>query len=134
MTRRLFFTFLSVALVGAGCGSSPTTPTTAPSPVTETFASIVYPQGAASQQFVAAKSGTVTITLGALAATGPVGLALGVTQQSGLGCFVSTVVQATAGTLAQITAPVDAGSYCVRVFDIGNLTGPAAFSVTIVRP
>ena len=134
MTRRLFVIFVAAALAGAGCGSSPTTPTTPVSPVTETFSSIVYPQGTASQQFVAAKAGTVTLTLGALASPGPVGLGIGITQQTGLGCFLSTIVQATADTLAQITAPVDAGSYCVKVFDVGNLTVPTAFSVTIVRP
>ena len=33
-----------------------------------------------------------------------------------------------------LTVSVDAGTYCVRVFDPGTMTAQTAFTVTIVRP
>jgi hypothetical protein len=30
--------------------------------------------------------------------------------------------------------PVDAGAYCVKIFDVGTLASPMGFTITIVRP
>jgi hypothetical protein len=36
-----------------------------------------------------------------------------------------------AGTSAQLTGTLDAGSYCVMVYDAGNQTAPVTYAVTV---
>jgi hypothetical protein len=137
----------AVAVIGtlllplAGCDNgpstvddttTPTSPTT--SPVTETFASQLFVGGSASRSFTAAKAGTATVTLTAAGtSTTKVGFGIGVPDSLGSGClFTRSNEAATAGT--SFSLPVDAGTYCVRVFDTGTLTSNITFSVTIIRP
>jgi hypothetical protein len=130
---------LTVALaMGAACGSStttPTTPTTPTGPTTSIFASLLTPGGAVSRQFGASTNGTVTVML--TNAAGPntvVGLGIGVPTTGLAKCALSTAIQTNAGSTPQISASVDAGNYCVVVYDLGTLTSPIDFSVTLVYP
>lgn len=112
--------------------STPTSPTT--SPVTETFSSQLFVGGSASRSFTAAKNGSATVTL---VSAGPpstvkVGFGIGVPDTAGSGCLFTRSTESAAG--ATFTLPVDAGTYCVRVYDVGALTANITFSVTIVRP
>ena len=134
---RLAAVVAGVALAAAGCddASTATSPTTT-SPITETFTGQFVPGGSAARSVIAASSGTVSITLTQI---GPpadlvVGLGVGIPQASGAGCYLTQIVQAGASSSPQLTVPVDAGTYCVRLYDPGTLTSPVAFSVTIVRP
>jgi hypothetical protein len=128
---------LSLTLVACDNGPSleddatPTSPTT--SPVTETFSTQLIVGGSASRTFNAAKAGTATVTLGSLGAATKLGFGLGVPDALGSGClFTRSSDAALAGT--SFSLPVDAGTYCVRVFDVGGHTSTITFSVTIVRP
>ena len=112
--------------------TTPTTPTT--SPVTETFASQLVVGGSSSRSFTAVKAGTATVTL---VSAGPpstvkVGFGIGVPDVLGSGCLFTRSAETAAGT--SFSLPVDAGTYCVRVYDIGQLTSSITFSITIVRP
>ena len=94
------------------------------------------PAAAASRSFTAASAGTATI---ALTQIGPpadvtVGLGVGIPRADSAGCYLTQTVQTGASSAPQLTAAVEAGSYCVRLFDTGALTSPVAFNVTIVRP
>lgn len=125
-----------VLLLSIGCGGaeSPTAPTTLESPVTVTFASSLYPKGTVTRLLIAAQAGTITLTLDSLAQPVVVGLALGVTRADGAGCYGTIAVEVTAGSSSQIASPVDAGNYCVSIYDVGNISEAAAFSITIVHP
>ena len=127
----------SLALTAAGCdGADTATSPTTTSPVTETFSGQFIKGGSAARSFTAASAGTVSITLTQI---GPpadlvVGLGVGIPQASGNGCLLAQSVEAGASTSPQLTVPVEAGSYCVRLHDLGTLTAPVSFNVTIVRP
>lgn len=127
---------LPLAACDNGPSTTDTTTPTAPvtSPVTETFASQLLVGGSASRSFTAAKAGTATVTLvSAGTSATKVGFGIGVPDVSGSGClFTRSNDAATAGTA--FTLPVDAGTFCVRVYDTGTLTSTIAFSITIVRP
>jgi hypothetical protein len=123
------------ALLLSGCGAeNPTAPTVVESPVTVTFASNLYPKGTVTRLLTAAQAGTITLTLDSLAQDVAVGLALGLSRSDGAGCYGTITVEATAGSAPQIASPVDAGNYCVSIYDIGNISAPATFSITIVHP
>jgi hypothetical protein len=101
--------------------------------VTETFASTLAVQGTASRAFTVAKAGTVSVTLATLAAAAEVGLGLGIPRSDGTGCLLYTSLNTVAGATAQITGSAEAGTYCVKLYDVGNLTRGTVFSVTIAH-
>lgn len=128
---------LSLPLIACDNGPStedeatPISPTT--SPVTETFSTQLIVGGSASRSFNAAKAGTATVTLGSLGTATKLGFGIGVPDSFGSAClFTRSSDTAVAGT--SFALPVDAGTYCVRVFDVGGMTTGITFSVTIVRP
>lgn len=111
--------------------STPLSPTT--SPVTETFSTQLIVGGTASRTFNAAKAGIATVTLGSFGSATKLGFGIGVPDSIGSGClFTRSSDIAVAGT--SFTLAVDAGTYCVRVYDVGGMTSPITFSVTIIRP
>ena len=143
MTRSLVV--ICVLLV-TGCGSdaitSPTspgttTPTVASPTVTEVFAGTVPVNGSKFFSFATSTYGTINVTLTSVAgefvpSTVMVGVALG--QPSGTECVTSTSVNTASGASPQIAGAYDAGTYCVRIADIGNLFAAAAFSITVAYP
>ena len=137
LTSGVVTAVLILPIVGCDNGPSttddttPTTPTT--SPVTETFSSQLVVGGSSSRSFTAAKAGTATVTLANAGAATKVGFGIGVPDVLGSGClFTRSSETAVAGT--SFSLPVDAGTYCVRVYDIGALTSSVVFTITIVRP
>ena len=126
---------LALGVLGAACGNNnttPTTPTAPTSPVTETLNGSMARNGTAIRTFTASKSGTVSVTL---TSAGPpstivLGLGLGIRAATGLDCKFSTTVNTPAGAAAQLTAAVDAGTYCAGAYDIGNV-GPNGITVTV---
>jgi hypothetical protein len=139
MTRAFVVLVLSLGVLTAGCGndtpSTPTTPTTPTGPTTSIFASRLTPNGAVSRSFGATTTGTATVML--TNAGGPstrVGLGIGVPSTGIAKCALSTALSTTPGTTPQISAAVDAGQYCVTVYDLGTLRDVIDFSVTLVYP
>jgi hypothetical protein len=126
---------LALVLATAACGGNDSTPT-APSTTTSfAWSSALIPGGAASHVFLAGKSGTITVTLTSI---GPpsmaVGVGLGIPNPGGTGCNLTTAVNTGPGSSPQVSASVEAGSYCVRIYDLGTLTTPLGFFITIVYP
>jgi hypothetical protein len=126
---------LAVALAAAGCDSGnppPTTPTETPPTVTETFSGTLTVNGAVTYTFDVDAAGQVTARLSAVAPDGTIiGLALGL--WSGLSCNVILANdQAQVGNTVVCHAS-GAGQLCVRIFDVGKITGPITFEVAVVH-
>jgi hypothetical protein len=124
----------AVLSLSACAEESPTAPTTLESPVTFTFISNLYPQGTVTRFLTASQAGAITLTLDSLAQPVVVGLALGLRRADGAGCHGTITVEATAGATPQIASTVDAGDYCMSIYDVGHLSASAAFSITVVHP
>ncbi len=62
---------------------------------------------------------------------GTLGLGLGSLNGTGTCIFSTTNLSAVAGSSAQITVTESTGQYCVEIYDLGNLTGTEAFTITI---
>ena len=131
------FACLLLAPWSEGCGSSSTTApsTTATSPTTDTFSSILYVGSAVSRSYTLSTAGTVTASL--VSAAPPaivIGFGVGIPLSNDAGCVLSSSLNTTAGPTAQVTAAVDTGAYCVQVFDPGTVTDPVSFTINIVHP
>jgi hypothetical protein len=104
-----------------------------PTNSTETFSSNLPPGGSASRTFTVNSAGTVTATLTSFGASVDVGFAVGIANVSSHLCTVTAVVTGQTGTV--ISQPADPSTYCVKLFDIGNLTSnTTSFVITIVHP
>ena len=122
--------------------SSTTTTTTttavAAPTVTESFTGSLPVGGFKFYTFNIAANGTVNVTLNSVTGAGvpsTVQVGLGIGQPSGIDCAATVTVTAGANfAKPQQTGTFGPGTFCVRVFDVGNLFGPAAFSVTIAHP
>ena len=130
---------LGATAVLAGCGDTTTGPTPTPTEVTETFTGTVNPASGATHSFVTLLGGAVTATL---TAVGPdpaknVGFSLG-TFNSTLN--VCTAVFDNPAALPAFEFKANAttlGSYCVRVYDNGNITTDNvaySYTVTVKHP
>ena len=104
-------------------------------PGTVTFASGITPAGTATRTFEASTAGQVVVTLTELSA-GPVqaGLGLGIYATDGSGCKLAQIVRVVPGEAPHITTQVDAGDYCVSLWDVGNFTKNETFSIRIQHP
>ncbi len=139
MRNGLFLAVLLASAFNLACGddtvTTPTTPTTPASPTTRSFSSKLTVKGAVSRTFTATQAGTVSATLtSAGSASTRVGLGIGVPYGGIATCTLNSMVTTTAGASPQISATVDAGQYCVAVFDVGALTDDINFDLTIVFP
>ena len=133
---RLRFLALALVVGAAACGSdTPTTPTTpTPTTVTDTFAGSLTINGAVSHPFTTAQSGTITATIASLTpdSTLVVGLALG--TWNGNACQI-VISKDTATQFSSITGQGSAAStFCVRIYDVGNVVDPATYQLQVNHP
>jgi len=98
------------------------------------YTSSVLAGGATARSFPAAIDGTAFVNMVDIlkANVSALGVAVGFQRNDGSGCHVSLAYLAPRGFAASI--PVDAGRYCVKIFDPGTLTETVGFSVKIVHP
>ena len=133
---RAVFTCLLMAWSSAGCThNGAPAPSTATPPIGLTFESTLYSGGAIAESFTVSNSGFVTANL---ISTTPspavvVGLGVGIPLSTGT-CSLSSSVNAAAGPNPQLVVAVDSGSYCVEIFDNGNVTSPVSFIINIAHP
>ena len=132
MRQRLVAFLVTAALPLCGaCGSTSGTSTVAPTPVTTTtedFTATIDQLGSMTHAFTVAAAGTVQVKLTDVEPLTT--MALGVAVTTGGSVCGSDIAQnnnARSGATA-LSGTAAVGSYCVRVFDAGNI--PAQTSVT----
>ncbi len=130
----------------AGCSdanspTSPSTPTTE-TPVdpitTQSFTGLLPVSGASFYSFEVTEYGTVTLTLqnagGITGVPDSVWVGIGVGVPDGTDCSTTTSLNVQAGVGPHLSATLEAGTHCARVYDIGNLAAPAPFALLIAHP
>ena len=153
-TVRLSLTLAAVLAAGACSGSSSsssTSSTTSPSQTitTDILTGTVPPpvngvlQNASNGFSVGQGGGSVSVTLtsatetlpgGTLLSTVTMGLAVGTSSITGCAPLANAFTTATAGSTAQLSGSLSAGSYCVIVSDVTNQVGPVAYAVAVAHP
>ena len=129
---------LALGAACAACSSDTTsTPTPTPTTLTDTFDGTLTRNGAVTHPFIATASGNVQATLVSESpdSTLPIGMSIGTFNGSscsvGSGLFKDNAVQ---GSALLVTAS-GSGSLCVRMYDVGNITGtPVTYQVTVMHP
>jgi len=133
---------LVCALAAPACSSSDdssTSSTTAPTvlPATsENFSGTVQVGGLDAHPFVVALSGgLLNVTLTAVGPPPTIFMGFGVGSWDGTTCtpLAGGSANVQASTTPQLSGTVNAGSYCVMVFDIGNMVAPVTYSWTMTH-
>jgi len=142
-TRRVAVALAIVAaLAGAACNldslnpfsSSKSTSSTSSTPVTETFTGSLALKGSNFYTFTVTKTGAVSVTLSGLSPTSvPVEVGFGTPNGTTSCTLISANPTALAGSTPQITTTGNAGTYCVDISDVGNLTSASTFIISIVH-
>jgi hypothetical protein len=113
-------------------------PTVHPATITDTFTGNVALQASDSHAFVIGLTGKIAITLTNVgpAPTAEVGVGIGI--PTGLTCALTlgegTNAITTAGSTPQISGTILPGTFCVVVYDVGRLTEPVDYTVTVNHP
>jgi hypothetical protein len=118
----------------SGDDTTPTTPTVPTPNVTETFAGSINVNGAATFTFATTTGGTLNASLRSLTPVSTVQVSLALGRWSGQACEVTLINDRTSQG-GSITGNVSgAGTLCVRISDIGQLTQQAGFEIVVVHP
>lgn len=126
-----------VFLAAACTKNNATTATTAASTrTTDTFTGTVQVAGSDSHGFTVSQTGQVDVTL---TAAGPpstiaMGLAVGMPSDTKCAPLAGASTSAQAGTTAQLSGTISAGTFCVEAHDLGTQTAPVSYTVTVTHP
>jgi len=132
--KRVLTVLLGMSLFAAGCSDpqAPATPTPVVPTLTETFTGQLLVLGSNSHTFTVQQIGGLTVTINAVAPPAAVGIAVG--TPSGATCLPVEGLTAVANPNAQISGTATiTGSFCVRVYDVGNLVEPVNYTVTVLH-
>src|SRR5262249_23198525 len=127
-----------LTLIGCNNGNSSnttTTPTTG-ALITETFTGTVDVGSSDSKPFTLAQAGTLHRTLTQATPPPTIYMGLGVGTPSGSNCALLSggTTITPAGTTAQLSGTISAGSYCVEVYDVGNQSTQISYTITVAHP
>src|SRR5262249_8429418 len=130
--KRFLAIALGVLLLAPACSDPvpPPTPIPAPPTIPETFTGTVLPLGTSVNNFTVQQVGIMQVTLTAVSPAAAVGVGVG--TPSGGNCLLLDNLTIVAGADAQLqgTATVP-GTFCVSVFDAGNLVEAVNYTVLV---
>jgi len=136
MPRSTVLTSLAVAaaLTAVACGSDePTTPTDPSTPVavTETFSESLNPNGGRTHQVAVERAGDIIASLTSLAPDPEAVVGLGIGTWNGVSCSIVIANDNAKVNVAIVGSATGTGSFCVRVYDVGNLTESIDYTVAV---
>ncbi len=140
-----FVLALLAAAAMAACGGSntnsttSTTPSVITGPTTVLFEGKLTVGGFSFYSFTVNTTGDADVMLASVTATTSPGSELNVVLGLAIGtplgedCQITSSLPATPALQSPLVNNLTPGTYCVRVYDIGNLTVPVNFAVRIVH-
>ena len=139
--RALVFVAFSAVLAGCGNSGTTTTPTTTTDTRSnETFGATLNVGQSQFYSFTTISPGTTDITLVSIRPSGSVASTLSPVMGLGLGtpqatdCALSSAINTTPALKAQLSVATSVSTYCVKIADIGNLSGPVDYTIRVVHP
>lgn len=139
--RRSIVVLLAVLSSSPACNNSstsPSVPTTPTTPLTsQTFTGTVDKGGSSSNTtFVVAVSGEVDITITSLGPPANIimGLAVGIPNASDGSCAAPlSAGQNVQASTSPLVGTLQAGEYCVKLYDVGYQTAPINYTITVAH-
>lgn len=128
---------VSLAAVGAACNNTlqtgiPVAPSAPPVSVTETFSGDLTVNGAVTHPFAVSQAGLTSAALAALdPADATVGVSLG--TWNGQVCQIILANDNATQNITVIGEARSAGNFCVRIYDVGKLTGLTGYRLTVTH-
>jgi len=119
--------------------ATPAAPTVIAGSSTVLFEGQLEVGGSAFYSFTVQATGSANLMLASVTTTkepgasSPVVLGLAFGTPLGTDCTITTALPASAGLTSQLVNNLTPGTYCARVYDIGNLTSTVNFAIRIVH-
>jgi len=123
---------LGVALLASGCSdpAAPATPTPATPTISETFTGTLLPFGNSMNTFSVQQVGAIRVSLTSVSPPASVGIGVG--TPSGANCLLIQGLTAVPSANPQISGTATiTGTFCISVFDVGNLVESVTYAVTV---
>jgi hypothetical protein len=143
-TLRAFLTALLVATFCAACGNdtttSPSTTSTTVSRASEVFGGTLNIGVSQFYSFTVSAAGATDVTFLGLRPSGVPTTTLNTVMGIGLGtpsgteCALRSAMTTAPALTKQMTVTTDPSVYCVKIADVGNLTGAVDYTVRILHP
>jgi hypothetical protein len=132
--RRAAWALVAALAVTSACEDLPNTPTDTVQTKTFLFSARLQRGAFAWRTVTFTNSGQVTVQLVSITPQTDAVVSLGFGTFDGTTCNLTTTIETASATTPQITTEATAGTYCVRVGDLGTLTADWTFGITIVTP
>ena len=127
-------TLILACACATGCAEddTPTTPIAPPVQLTETFEGAIGINGAVTHTFVTSDAGQAAATLTALSPDSAAVVSFSMGVWNGSYCAITLAKDdATQGSILGAAAVV--GTFCIRISDVGRLTAPTSYTVTLTH-
>jgi hypothetical protein len=130
---------VSLSFAAACEGDTSTSPTVTAGEILQVFTGTVPVRGSTFQSFTLTRAGTVELLLASVTSDGSraaltTAMGLGSGTPNGAECDITTSVTTSPGLTAQLRTAMGPGIYCVRVFDVGNLTAAVNATTRVYLP
>jgi len=132
--KRILAPVLALSLVTVGCSDpvAPAVPTPATPTITDTFNGTLLVLGRNTHQFTVQQIGGVKVSITGITPGASVGIGVG--TPSGANCLLMQNLTAVASPTAQLSGTATiTGTFCVSVFDVGNLVESVDYVVTVLH-
>jgi hypothetical protein len=132
--KRILALVLGWSVVTVGCSDpvAPAVPTPAIPTITDTFNGTLPILGRNTHQFTVQQIGGVTVSITGITPGASVGIGVG--TPSGANCLLMQNLTAVASPNAQLSGTATiTGTFCVSVFDVGNLVESVDYVVIVLH-
>jgi hypothetical protein len=116
--------------LSSGCNSSagPDAAT-----MTETFNGVLSAGGASTHLFNVSQAGNLDATVTSLSPQSSITVGFGVGQVTTGGCALISFTE-SGHVGSDLSGAINPGSYCVMIYDVGNVQGSVSYTLTVVHP
>jgi hypothetical protein len=130
--KRILVFVLALAAASAGCSDpvAPATPTPAPPTATDAFSGTLAILGSNTHQFTVNQIGAIQVSVDSITPGAAIGIGVG--TPSGANCLLVQGLTAVASANRQISGTATiTGTFCISVFDVGNLVESVTYAITV---
>ncbi len=123
----------AVALACAACAETiPAAPSVGPATLTDTFTAALGVSGSNTHPITVQTVGKFAVTLVSIDPAVAIGIAVGSLSNGTCVAFSSNKTVQDAGTVA-VSGTALAGSFCVEVFDVGNVVDTVTYTISVAH-